>query len=426
MIRNQIICADVMVGLKQLPDNSVHCCVTSPPYWGLRDYGVDGAIGLEPTLDEFILNLVAAFREVHRVLHPSGVLWVNMGNSYASSPANSSKPFRASIARMDGIIDPSRTIRNRDGCPTPDGFKPKNLIPQAWLLGLALQQDGWWLRSEIIWHKLNPMPGSQKDRPTTSHETILMLTKSAQYSFFMDQIRMNGSINRSPRTVWTFATEPMGWQMCKTCKTVYAPDEYRRLSQGIQKRPLYDDEGHKYVGGWANKSSRAEGVTENVGNYRDDRKVCRTCKTTDQWLSHFAAFPQELVKRCILASTSNRGICSACGAQWIPLVDKIFHPQEDVSLYRGKRSAAGLDSSSGFANTSRGSNAIKIIDYTPSCQCNVSICPPLVLDPFGGVMTTGLVAKKLGREYVCIELNPDYCVLGEIRLRRETQQLTIR
>src|ERR1035441_944727 len=141
--------------LKSLPEESIHCCITSPPYWGLRDYGMTDQIGLEKTPDEYVERLVGVFREVRRVLRDDGTLWVNIGDSYAQAK----------------------------------GLKPKDLVGIPWMLAFALRKDGWYLRSEIIWHKPNPMPESVKDRPTRAHEQIFLLTKSPQYLYDMDAIR---------------------------------------------------------------------------------------------------------------------------------------------------------------------------------------------------------------------------------------------
>jgi DNA modification methylase len=153
---------DVIDCLKSLPDESVHCCVTSPPYWGLRDYGIDGQLGLEETPDEYVANMVEVFREVKRVLRSDGTLWLNLGDSYASS------------AKESGGHNPKQDS-NR-GSRT--GLKPKDLVGIPWRVALALQTDGWWLRSDIIWSKTNPMPESVTDRPTCAHEYVFLLTKT--------------------------------------------------------------------------------------------------------------------------------------------------------------------------------------------------------------------------------------------------------
>lgn len=177
-------CLDVLF---TLPANSVQCVVTSPPYFGLRDYGVDGQIGLEPTVQEYVANLVAVFREVRRVLRDDGVAWLNLGDSYYNyRPGNYSDNRSHSFgkerdeSRKRGMPDnPSQSKRGNK----MDGLKEKDLIGVPWRVAFALQDDGWWLRQDIIWHKPNPMPESVKDRCTKAHEYVFMLTKSARYFF---------------------------------------------------------------------------------------------------------------------------------------------------------------------------------------------------------------------------------------------------
>ena len=180
-------CIEVMRGMEA---ESVHCVVTSPPYWGLRSYGVDGAYGLEPTLNEYIECMVEVFREVWRVLRKDGCLWLNLGDAYASNPSNG----RGGGSTLGGGR-PHLSGANRDGA----GLKPKDLIGIPWRLAFALQADGWWLRSDNVWHKLNPMPESVTDRPTRAHEYVFLLTKSAKYFYDADAIRepqTEGSIAR--------------------------------------------------------------------------------------------------------------------------------------------------------------------------------------------------------------------------------------
>ena len=175
---------DAMEVLATMPDASVHCCVTSPPYWGLRNYGVDGAYGLEPTLDEYLDRMVEVFREVRRVLRDDGTLWLNCGDAYASG----GKGFRPGSGRADDLVRED-SPRNRNGGLVPDGLKPKDLIGLPWRMAFALQDDGWWLRSDIIWAKPNPMPESVTDRPTSAHEHVFLLTKQARYYYDADAVR---------------------------------------------------------------------------------------------------------------------------------------------------------------------------------------------------------------------------------------------
>jgi len=173
-------CADV---LQMLPDQCVQMCVTSPPYFGLRDYGVEGQLGLEKTPEQYVSKMVTVFREVRRVLKDDGTLWLNIGDSYASNPASGG----AQSSKMTGG-EHKRTPSERK-YQRPDGLKPKDLIGIPWRLAFALQADGWYLRQDIIWHKPNPMPESVRDRCTKAHEYIFLLSKSDRYYFDSDAMR---------------------------------------------------------------------------------------------------------------------------------------------------------------------------------------------------------------------------------------------
>ena len=173
----RIINADVLDGLRSLDDSSVHCCVTSPPYWGLRDYGHAGQIGLEPTPEAYVARMVEVFREVRRVLRDDGTCWVNLGDSYAQSEVRNRNGENDEFHRpcRDGVAQTGRKMQH--------GLKPKDLVGIPWRVSFALQADGWWLRQDIIWHKPNPMPESVRDRCTKAHEYVFLLTKSERYFY---------------------------------------------------------------------------------------------------------------------------------------------------------------------------------------------------------------------------------------------------
>jgi site-specific DNA-methyltransferase (adenine-specific) len=262
-----IIEADARAALARLPSGSVQCVVTSPPYWGLRDYGIPGQIGLEPTMAEFIQSLCEIFAEVKRILKDDGVLWLNIGDGYTSG----NRGWRAPDKK-----NPNRAMSQRPD--NPPGLKDKDLIGIPWRLAFALQENGWFLRSDIVWHKPNAMPESVKDRPTRAHEYIFMLTKSARYTYHHESVkeRAEEGTMRNRRSVWSINTSGSG-------------------------------------------------------------------------SSHIAAFPEALVTPCILAATE---------------------PGE------------------------------------------------YVLDPFFGSGTVGVVARRLGRRYIGIELNPIYVREAERALER--------
>ncbi len=195
----ELIVGDARKELARFADGSFQCCVTSPPYWGLRDYGIDGQIGAEVRVDDYIADLVAVFREVRRTLRDDGTLWLNIGDSYTSG----GRTWRDSDEK-----NPARGMSYR--APTPDGLKPKDLIGVPWRLAMALQADGWYLRADIIWHKPNCQPESVKDRPTRSHEYVFLLSKSEQYFYDHEAIReptTQGDGVRNRRTVWAINTE---------------------------------------------------------------------------------------------------------------------------------------------------------------------------------------------------------------------------
>ena len=195
----QIIVGDSLEELAKFPDNVFQCCVTSPPYWGLRDYGIEGQIGAEMSLEEYIGKLVAIFRQVRRVLAGDGTLWLNLGDSYTSG----NRTWRDSDKK-----NPARAMGYR--APTPQGLKPKDLVGVPWRVAFALQADGWHLRSDIIWHKPNCQPESVKDRPTQAHEYLFLLSKSEKYYYDYEAIKEPTKVNdglRNRRTVWSINTE---------------------------------------------------------------------------------------------------------------------------------------------------------------------------------------------------------------------------
>lgn len=189
-----IIEGDAKVALQRLPDQSVQCCVTSPPYWSLRDYNIPGQIGLEPSVGRFISRLAECFAEVRRVVKDDGVLWLNVGDAYTSGDRGYRAPDRK---------NPVRAMTYRPD--TPAGLKPKDLIGIPWKLAFALQADGWYLRADVIWHKPNCMPESVKDRPTRAHEYMFMFSKSERYYYDRGAVREANGRNR--RSVWSVPTQ---------------------------------------------------------------------------------------------------------------------------------------------------------------------------------------------------------------------------
>lgn len=254
--RLTIINADVLDGLRGLADESVQCCVTSPPYWGLRDYGAAGQIGLEPTPQEFVARMVEVFREVRRVLRKDGVCWVNLGDSYAGA-AGGAQGKNGACADRSASVEGVRVVLLTK---ITGGLKPKDLCGIPWRVALALQSDGWWLRQDIIWHKPNPMPESVTDRCTKAHEYVFMLTKSARYWWDAKAMKEVGDY-------------PAGTRAAKG-------SESRRAVNGVNARPAE----YKVYDGTRN------------------RRSVWTIPTQPTPDAHFATFPEELPRLCILAS----------------------------------------------------------------------------------------------------------------------------
>jgi DNA modification methylase len=340
-----IICGDALMELRKLPDESVHCCVTSPPYWGLRDYGIAGQLGLEKTPEEYVARLVDVFREVRRVLRDDGTLWLNLGDSYWGGKGQSGHAdAEYQQARVDAGISfsvPSSHVGGRKKTRPQDGkhdvLKPKDLCGIPWRTAFALQADGWWLRQDIIWAKPNPMPESVRDRCTRAHEYIFMLSKSAKYWYDADAIK-----------------EP----------AIYFDDDRKGRALENHKRMLTDK-----VSGTRPRSDKQRGHGRRHAGFNDrwdqmnKQEQCSAMRNLRSvWAittkplkeAHFATFPPEIPERCIKAGCPVGGV---------------------------------------------------------------------VLDPFFGAGTTGMVAKELGRDFIGIELNPEYCRMAENRIARVGYQI---
>lgn len=256
----RVYVGDVRAALREMPAESVQTVVTSPPYWGLRDYGIAGQLGLEETPAEYVANLVEVFREIWRVLRPDGTAWLNLGDSYAGYHGNSNHviPTSSTNGWTNGYNENLRGGQR----PQDIGLKPKDLVGIPWRVALALQADGWWLRSDIIWSKPNPMPESVTDRPTRAHEYIFLLTKRERYFYDADAVR-------EP------STHPVG---AKRGPKVYTDGGYFR-----------NGEGASTLGG-GNPVGR-------------NRRTVWAISTKPFPEAHFATFPPEIPRTCILAGS---------------------------------------------------------------------------------------------------------------------------
>jgi DNA modification methylase len=389
-------CRQVMA---EMEPESVHCVVTSPPYWGLRDYGQDGQLGLEPTPEAYVESMVAVFREVRRVLRSDGTVWLNLGDSYAAS--NVSGPQGTTGDRA------SRTFTARTTPKMADGLKPKDLVGIPWRVAFALQADGWYLRSDIVWAKPNPMPESVTDRPTKAHEYLFLLSKSPRYYYDADAVR-------EPHTR-DWSTETVG-------------PGYMTAQQGR-------NDGGKRQGDFQHPAGR-------------NLRSVWTIATQPYPGAHFATFPQALVEPCIKAGTSEKGVCPECGAPWERVVERTNATRRgDGAPSVAARLSGGLAVGSanhmgspevettgwkppyvapseidrygtGQAGVHRkvGGQYQKWLDEHPKqtvgwngpCKHEGDPIPATVLDPFAGSGTTGLVAQRLSRRAVLIDLNGEY------------------
>ncbi len=382
---------DAIDSLRAMPAGSAQTCITSPPFWGLRDYGCDGQIGLEETPDEWVARLVDVFREVRRVLRDDGTLWLEVGDSYASTGRGSFVPGDILAGRnLDGIA--SITRHGSVDKSKVAGLKPKDLVGAPWLLAFALRADGWYLRSDIIWARPNPMPESVSDRPTKAHSYVFLLTKRSRYYYDADAIR-------EPHTQLAFVAQ--------------VERQRAREAAAAEERKA------------AHMDSPAEGV-QRFGSTTADRHLNPAGRNARSvWniateptpFAHFATFPQELVRRCILAGTGERGACPACGAPWARQVDATPSTNGraggDANWFKAQ-DANPSNRAGGFYDATRTTTG-----WAPTCTCDAgNPVPQTVCDPFMGSGTTALVARSLGRHAIGSELNADYLAIARKRLEQ--------
>lgn len=370
---NTVVQGDALAVLKQMPDGVIQTCITSPPFWGLRDYGVEGQLGLEATPEEYVAKLVEVFREVRRVLRDDGTLWLNLGDCYAGSWGNYGGQNRGNGTQRPIIAGSSAPSAQGDYLPPTTrvpGLKPKDLCMIPARVALALQADGWYLRSDIIWAKPNPMPESVTDRPTKAHEYLFLLAKSQKYYYDADAIREPGQDwGKRDRTNWQGRNIPgqkpqLG---CEDCDS----------SNGRNKRSVW------------------------------------TIATEPTPYAHFATFPIKLVEPCILAGSAETA-CGICGAPYERITETIdiknrlgesWHDHKD-DIKRGQRGCPPAEDAPKRKTTG----------FRPTCDHNDNTGCSIVLDPFMGSGTVGLRSKELCRQYVGIELNEEYIKIANQRL----------
>ncbi|WP_281212003.1 DNA-methyltransferase [Pseudomonas fulva] len=295
--QHRILVGDCIEMMRTLPDQSVHTCITSPPYFGLRDYGVDGQIGLEASPREFTDNLVAVFREVRRVLRDDGTLWVNLGDSYASGGRGGGGRYMAE--RQDGAWQGKGDATGWRSAPA--GWKHKDLLGLPWRLAIALQDDGWYLRQDIIWHKLNPMPESMKDRCTKAHEYLFLLSKYPRYYFDQDAVREPATASTLTRWNQDIAAQAGSDRVPgKNNGTMKAVGRSKRNS--FARETKYSGGEHGQTG--QHRSGRAD---IDYDETRNKRSVW-TVATASFKGAHFATFPPDLIRPCVLAGAPRGGL----------------------------------------------------------------------------------------------------------------------
>lgn len=339
--RSSIIPGDCIAGMQTLPAGSVHCAITSPPYWNLRDYNHAGQIGLERSAAEYVARMVAVFAEVRRVLRDDGTLWLNIGDTY------------------------------RDG----------QLAGIPWRLAFAMQDDGWRLRQEVIWHKPNPMPESVRDRCTKAHESLFVFSKSNGYYFDSHAIR-----------------EPQAGPI------------QRRKFGNADARAL----------GKAGSGNEGRGVSWQDSGFRNRRSVW-TIPTRPYRGAHFAVMPPALVAPCILAGTSAEGCCGECGSPSRRIVKRDRKPTRPGADTKTTGNAAR----EGNRDPLRHITISETVGWQAGCQCGAARVPCTVFDPFAGSGTTLAVAIANGRSAIGCELNRDYIALAEARIESARQSATL-
>jgi DNA modification methylase len=515
---NKILTGDVISQLRLLPDEFVQCVVTSPPYWGLRRYAGEqeiawggddkcehewgrllpchhpgqvpweakgrgaaegqlapsgqycqkcsawrGAFGLEPTIELYVEHTVQILREIRRVLRKDGVCFWNIGDSYNAGRTGGWAGGKHGMSRPE--------IAPQQSGVTDPGLKPKDLCMIPFRVALAAQADGWWVRMDIVWNKPNPMPESVTDRPTKSHEYILMLTKSGTHQYWTH--RDKHGTRTEPDADWRWRNniteeevteEPTDWKgliICPECEGTgeingwLGPDECHMCEdssknidgkRAIRKWTRFNLwTGHDYY--WdqeavrephqANSIERVKTPVNSMGGPhgefgakisqggnrnlvklnpagRNIRSVW-TIATQPYSEAHFATFPEEIPKRAILAGTSAKGRCPKCGAPWERIVKRTPMPRNDKRTHSTETQRQGKTPCPEPTKGITGPSA-KTIGWEPTCDCGLEPIPCVVLDPFMGAGTTGLVALNNGRNFVGIEIHPGYVEMAYKRI----------
>jgi DNA modification methylase len=520
---NQVLHGNNLEILKMLPDNSVDCVVTSPPYYGLRDYGTanwvggdpeckhkskkmkpgtdnnrrttltgghktqieakniqqkdicdqcgavrkDDQVGIEPTPEAYVARIVEIFEEVRRVLKPTGTLWLNLGDSYfGGGGAAGQKPHHTNFGKprsersfnTEGITRKSKS----------DTLKPKDLIGIPWMVAFALRDAGWYLRSDILWVKPNPMPESVQDRPSKAHEYIFLLSKSQKYYYDAEAIRVpptQATIERMSQQIE--AQKGSNRAVGKTNGPMKAVGPGKNIRSGVDTRggnqgnkkgipALPDRAGSGTPYAELSKTEQQSGGANKKTTWKADDPLAvwkwfydnfpadlvdplfeqyfaGGTDMTDVWEvatkpfkeAHFATYPEDLIHPCIKAGTSEYGCCDHCGKPYERVTEPVFdvkHTGDTDSAY-DEKSTAGRLAKLRQAAREHGkeySAEKKTVGWQAACKCkNAGIVPAIVLDLFDGARTTLVAAKRLGRNFLGIELNSEYIKIGNKRMINE-------
>lgn len=417
----RILKGDVRERLLGLKDESVHCVVTSPPYWGFRSYGgEDEMIGMEPNFYTHIHNLIKVCNAIYRVLRHDGIFWMNYGDGYTSGGR------KDNVAdTLGGGFSEARALKERR--PMPKGLKPKDLMLMPTDIARALRmplleckkcehvyhqfywgvrsfneglicpychdyndgnvyRSGWYLRSEVIWHKRAPTPESVKDRPVGTYEKVFMMTKSERYFYDNVAVRVpysEGSISRYK------------YKMMDTQPTQRQPGQVDKRADFKNDVKDPNPDGANLRNLWTLGPEHFPGA-------------------------HFATYPRTLPEICIKASTSEKGVCSKCGAQWKRVIERTPSPHDGHtnSLYEKGTNAHRMNLAKQAARE-RGyeyRNVVKTLGWEAGCECEAEVAPATVLDPFGGSGTTALAAQLLGRDSILCEINDEYVEMARKRI----------
>ena len=396
-----VVCADALDYLRTLPDESVNCIITSPPYYGLRDYGADGQLGLEDTPEAYVARLVAIFAEARRVLRADGTCWIVLGDSFwggkgqsghadpekQQERVRSGQSFSSAAAHVGG----NQKIRPTD--KRHETLKPKDLVGIPFRVAFALQADGWWLRSDIIWAKGcsgvyqggSVMPESVRDRPTHAHEYVFLLTRNAKY-----------------------------WYDAEAIKEEIKVSSVQRAQYGWNGTMVFDNKGREMRSQPDPVDQMGERWCPSTGRNRRSVWVINPEPTS---FVHFATFPQKLIEPMVLAGCPAR-VCATCGAPWERVVER---SADKVNLREGQqqqRRANGAQTGGTERVTLGVTEHVKreTIGFRPSCTCDADTRPGIVLDPFMGSGTTALVARRLGRHFLGCDVNAEYVALANERL----------